>query len=129
MSMTHDEGKPSLESLAHHGVKGMKWGTHKKYSTAEIHDARARQGSRIHEVNATAHKLNLATGKKKDALAADYAKKMKALSTNQDVGIGGRMTRGEKIANLLIGGPIGAIVIAGNASAVRKFERENPGKK
>lgn len=120
--------KPSLEELVHSGVKGMKWGQRKKYSTADIKDARARQGSRLNEVNQQAHKLNLATGKAKDKAAKDYVKKLNALQDHPDAAIGGRMTKGEKAAALLLTGPIGAIVIAGNASAVRKHEREHPPK-
>lgn len=129
MTMYYGEEKPALDSLAHYGKKGMKWGVRKKYSTDEIKDARARQGSRLNAVNQQAHKLNLATGKAKDKAAADYAKKLKEFKDNPDAAIGGRMTRGEKAAALIIGGPIGALVIAGNASAVRKHEREHPAKR
>lgn len=129
MTLLYGEEKPSLEELAHYGVKGMKWGQRKKYSTDQIKDARARQGSRVARINDQAHKLNLAEGKAKDAAAKKYVEMMKELQSHPDAAIGGRMTRGEKAAALLIGGPIGAIVIAGNASAVRKHERENPPKK
>lgn len=36
-----DLEKPSLEELAHYGVKGMHWGHHKRPETVEIADARA----------------------------------------------------------------------------------------
>lgn len=129
MTLDYNEVKPSLEELAHYGKKGMKWGHRKKYTTSEIKDARARQGSRLARVNDQAHKLNLATGKNKDVQAQKYIKLRTELEKNPDAAIGGRMTRGEKAAALLLTGPIGAVIIAGNASAVRKHERENPPKK
>jgi hypothetical protein len=124
MTVIYDEDKPSLDELAHHGVKGMKWGQHKKYSKTEIHDARIRQGSRIAQVNETAHKLNLATGKKKDALAKDYVKKLRALETNPDAPIAARMTGGEKAANIILAGPIGLIAIAANSRHVKNLESQ-----
>lgn len=120
--------KPSLEELAHHGVKGMKWGHRKKYSTSDIKDARARQQSRAVEVNNAAAKLNLASkagGKGAEKAAATYAKKANAYKSNKDAAVAARMTKGEKAVSLLIGGPIGAIVIAGNAAAVRSMEKKS----
>lgn len=114
--------KPSLEELAHYGVKGMKWGQRKKYSTEEIHTARIRQRSRVHQLNDTAAKLNLATGKKADTLAKKYAKEMNELETNKDAAVAARMTKGEKAANLILAGPFGAIAIGLNKRTVRKLE-------
>lgn len=116
--------KPSLDELSHYGVKGMKWGQHKKYSTEEIHNARARQLSRAHQLNDKAAKLNLATGAKKDKLAKDYAKAFKELQNNPDRTVGGRMTRGEKAAALILGGPFGAIAIGINKAQVSRIEKQ-----
>lgn len=118
--------KPSLEELAHHGVKGMKWGQHKapgsKPSTEQIKDARVRQFSRLANVNAQAHKLNLATGKQKDVEAKKYVKLHNDFQTNKDAAVAARMTKGEKAANLILAGPFGAIAIAANAHSVKKLE-------
>lgn len=35
----NDEEKPSLDFLAHHGVKGMKWGNHKTAPVTSVRDA------------------------------------------------------------------------------------------
>lgn len=118
--------KPSLEELAHHGVKGMKWGQHKKkYTTSEIATARIRQQSRAHELNNTAAKLNLASGKQADTLAKKYAKMADEFNKNPDRAVAARMTRGEKAVLLLTGGPIGALVIAGNKAGVKRIEKQN----
>lgn len=116
--------KPSLEELAHHGVKGMKWGEHKKkFSTEEIKDARARQASRAHRLNDKAATLNLATGKKKDAAAKAYVKAHNELMTNKDAAVAARMTKGEKAANLILAGPFGAIAIGVNKHQVKNLEK------
>lgn len=124
MTMTFDEGKPSLEELKHFGKKGMKWGHRKKYSTSQIQDARARQGSRVADANNTAHKLNLATGKRKDALAKTYVQKVNKINSNPDASVAARMTRGEKTAAILLTGPIGLIIVGANSHAVKKMEQK-----
>jgi len=117
--------KPSLEELAHYGVKGMKWGQHKKrkFSTDEIKDARARQQSRASQFEAQVHKTNLATGKKQEAEAKKLVKLHNELVTNKDAAVAARMTKGEKAANLILAGPIGAIAIAANNRTVRNLEK------
>lgn len=122
MTLDYNGVKPSLDELAHYGKKGMKWGVRKKYSTQEIHDARIRQRSRIANVDAQAHKLNLATGKNKDVQAKKYLKLVDELNTNKDAAVASRMTKGEKAANLILAGPIGALAIAANNRSVRKLE-------
>ena len=123
MTLHYGEEKPPLEELAHYGTKGMKWGHRKKYSAQEIHDARARQNSRLNEVNNQAHKLNLATGKSKDTAAKQYAKLYNDLQTNKDAAVAARMTKGEKAATLILTGPIGPLILAANSSQVKKLEK------
>lgn len=130
MTLSYNEEKPPLEDLYHHGVKGMKWGHRKKYATSDIKDARARQDSRRADINNTAAKLNLAKGKQAEGLAKKYNKQMDDFNKNPDAAVAARMTKGEKAASVLIGGPIGLLVIAGNSAAVKSIEKKNgPAKK
>jgi len=122
MTLQYGEEKPSLEELAHYGVKGMKWGKRKKYTTQEIHDARARQRSRFANLEAQVHKTNLSTGKAQEANAKKLVKLHNDLETNKDAAVAARMTKGEKAANLILAGPIGALAIAANNRQVRKLE-------
>lgn len=91
----YPEDKPSLEELFHFGVKGMRWGVRKKVTTSDIKSARARQRGR-----------------------SESARK-----TSSDRAISSRLTRGEKVAALLIGGPVGLVVIGGAAINAKRIER------
>jgi hypothetical protein len=118
--------KPSLEDLAHHGVKGMKWGQRKaRPSTSDIHDARARQASRQNEINQNIGRLNLAKSgsKQQDALAKKVATGMDKFDTNKDAAVAARMTKGEKAAAVMLTGPIGLLVIGANKAHVKKLEK------
>ncbi len=128
MTLQYGEEKPSLEELAHHGVKGMKWGHRKKHTTQDILDARARQSARANELHRTADKLNLATAKNANSKEANnLAKKLvaqeKELNSNKDASVALRMTRGEKAVTLIIGGPFGAIAIGANNAIANKVEK------
>lgn len=121
--------KPSLDELAHHGVKGMKWGKRKKYSTQDIHDARTRQSARTNELHRTADKLNLATAKggnakEADRLAKNLIKQEHELNTNKDAAVALRMTKGEKAVTLIIGGPFGAVAIGANSAIANRVEKK-----
>ena len=119
MTMLGQE-KPSLEDLTHYGTKGMKWGVRKKkYTSDEIHDARARQESRLHRYNTEVHNVNLATGKGKAAAAKRLVKAERDHDTNEDRVIAEHMTRGEKAVEALLFGPIALATIPGNRLNVR----------
>ncbi len=122
--------KPSLADLMQSGVKGMKWGVRKaKPTTSEIHDARARQDARMRDVNSKIDRLNLVSGpghsssvQKKAVL--DFQKSEKAFLTNEDRVTAAHMTRGEKIAAVILAGPLGGAIILGNKAGVKRTARK-----
>lgn len=86
--MTFVDQKPDLDVLAHHGVKGMKWGV-KKSRSVEIRAARDRQSQRMH------------TGK--DVIKGHSAYEDKVMARH--------MTRGDLAVGVLLGGPVGAMYV------------------
>lgn len=106
------EEKPSLESLSHSGVKGMKWGVRKaRPTTADIHNARQRQLGRANA--AVSHP----SGAKRAAAEKDFL-------TNEDRVTAARMTRGEKMAAVILAGPVGGALIVGNQIQVKRIARK-----
>jgi hypothetical protein len=105
-----EDGKPPLNELVHHGVKGMHWGSRKsgtessKPTAAEIHGARARHNNRIVALDEKAHRLSLAkTDTEKRALLKDIHSISKEGLDSGDHIIAGRITTGEKVlANVSI---------------------------
>ena len=103
----YGDEKPSLEDLAHHGVKGQRWGVRKsRPSATEIHAARQRQEKRITKLRAAK------TPQKKASIT-------KQLNTNEDRVTSARMTLGEKVTTTMLGGPVGLVVIARNNRVVK----------
>lgn len=112
--------KPELEELLlHSGVKGMKWGVRRrKVSTAEIHDARMRQDTRLRT-------FMDARGKSSDPNATAKARagaKVRAktaerdFDTNEDRVTAHRFTRGEKALvglGIVLSGPAAPVVAIG----------------
>lgn len=111
------QNKPSLAELAHHGVKGMKWG-HRKASALEIRTARSNLHDQKSDISAQAKKAKAATGTKNASAENKKLSDMKAsFLANPDRVIAARMTRGEKFLTI-IGGSIalpGAGLIPGTA--------------
>lgn len=122
------QDKPPLADLAHHGVKGMKWGVRRtrpvatatsggkkvkikeKVTSSDIQDARRRHNARVSKIYEADRNLALAqtTKGKKEALKV-IDKYAKEIANTQDARIASKFTRGEKIA--LIGG--GTIILPG----------------
>lgn len=137
----YQAGELYVNSLAHHGVKGMHWGEHKagseSYSsiherTQAIHKARADHAERMAKIDDHVHKATIA---KSPAEAKKHIEAINKLAQDpqaqKELDIGGRTTLGEKIAAGLIGSVVatpgigtGAGVGAGQlaAAAHRKSE-------
>lgn len=119
------EVKPSLdELLKHYGTKGMKWGVRKKkYASEEIHAARARQQKRIADNNAALYEAASAEKRGDSRAAARGLKRVQKTyndaMTNEDRVIAAHMTRGEKVASLILGGPVGLAVVGANKIDVK----------
>lgn len=111
MDKNFGDAKPSLEELAHHGVKGMRWGVRKDHPTsADIHGARARQAAR---------EKTFQTAKSKSA----RTRAATAHRLSEDRVTASRLTLGEKVTLSLVGGPAGLLVIGQNAAFRRSVER------
>lgn len=126
------EEKPSLEELMHYGKKGMKWGVRRKYTSAEIRDARIRTDSRVSELRRQADKLNIETArnpnsKASKAAAKEFSKMSTEFLKNPDRATAARLTRGEKVVLglLAVGFPVAGTVGAGAAVAVRTAARRS----
>ena len=120
------EVKPSLdELLKHYGTKGMKWGVRKKkYASEEIHAARARQNARLKKYMEADDQAALAKSKK--AAAAAIKKRdtiAKEFDTSEDRVTAMHMTRGEKVAHVLLVGPLDAVTIPANKLTVRSVAK------
>lgn len=90
--------------LAHYGVKGMKWGHRKTYSSADIKAARARNAKREGDLLSKAY--DVSNTKKGTAARAKADKAYNKAHTdylkNPDRATALRMTKGEKIAVAVI---------------------------
>lgn len=129
--MTHvGDEKPSLEDLKHYGVLGMKWGQRKTASGKEILAARRRLAKdQQHRLGQMDKLLDTKRGSKErksaeKKLADMYASFLK----DPDRVIAARMTRGEKFAALIIGGPIGLAGIAATSAHSRRIEAKQDAK-
>ncbi len=112
----HFEDKPATpeQALAHYGVQGMKWGVRKKkYTTAEIHEARYRQKKRNRELdNMIDDAWDSGTpAKERQKIVKNFEKKRVAARAHEDRAIAARATKGEKIAHVLLAGPAALITL------------------
>lgn len=122
--------KPSLNELSHYGVLGMKWGHRRKATGAEIRQAR--RNVRKQEAGIDVQIDKVAAAKQGSAQRAREMRTLKnmnaAMLKNPDRVIAARMTRGEKIATLLVtgvGGPTGLAglgAIAASSARSRRIE-------
>jgi hypothetical protein len=124
------------EFLAHHGVKGMHWGSHR---TQDIHDARIRQAGRMSEIDRhVGGALNSKSESEKQKHLSEIRRIAKEGLDSGDADKAGRSTRGEKLLEAGIGGSVGAVrtrnavgtvglggVSLGAAEAVRAAHRHH----
>lgn len=115
--------KPSLEDLAHFGVKGMKWGQHKERTPleavsgkanrrptrAEILGARARQKERRAGISKLDKKYGKDPTTGKLFFSKEHERAYMALLEGDDRVISKYHTRGEKALATILFGPIGAV--------------------
>lgn len=118
-------GSPE-EVLAHHGVKGMRWGVRNPNpSSSEIKTARARQDRRQSDFikndlaarNATTKSARSKAVRARDASAKDF-------HTNEDRVTAARLTAGEKFAHAMAFGVFSAVSIPVANARANKVARE-----
>lgn len=111
------------DSLAHYGVKGMKWGQRTKGSSYDIKKARERVFEGQGKLAEARREMKKTHKSNKPAAAEKYAQMKTEFLKNPDRVLATRMTRGEKIyaslASLPTGG-VGAAIAIGTTSAVSR---------
>lgn len=116
-----NKGNPSLADLMHYGVKGMKWGERKaEPSKTEILNARARVDAQARQIHNAADKVNSLQGAAQTRAAKEYADKVKAFQQDEARVTAQHMTQGERVAAVILTGPIALLVIGGSKRQVRK---------
>lgn len=125
-----NQGNPPLteETLAHYGVLGMKWGrTRARANANQIRSARRRLSTERKKINRAEDKaFAINDRKKRDKAMNQVAKMQKEALKNPDRVIAARMTRGEKIATVVLFGPAAPLsiaAIAGSSAYSRRIER------
>lgn len=124
--MTYESiGDIPMNELAHYGVKGMKWGVRrtpeqlgkrkpkkKKVTTKDISEARSRHNARLDSINRQVSRGNIIGTKAAKTEAASQIRKIaKEALESGDISTASRLTKGEKVTNTLIGGPLGALTL------------------
>lgn len=129
---TNPFDKPDLNELAHYGVKGMKWGHRRKYTSQDIRDARIRNNSRVNMLARAAEEFNFQTSlnpnsKKTKAALRDFKTIEADFLKNPDRATALRMTTGEKaaLAVLAVGVPGPGTGIAISTSTTRVLARRS----
>lgn len=99
-----EEDKPSIDTLVHFGVLGMKWGHRTKAGPSQIHGARKRVAK--DNIAFEAQKIKVGQQKKNSRAHVTESKKLAVMKAdrlrNPDRVISTRMTRGEKFAALAL---------------------------
>lgn len=115
---------PEIKDLEHFGVLGMKWGHRKTGTTAEIEGARRRMDARRRQRDDAEDRRDLAPRGSKAAATADkkFQELSKKLDEDPDRVLAARLTRGEKVASLLLTGPFGLIPITIGSLESRRAE-------
>lgn len=123
--------KPSLEeyTLQHYGVLGMKWGQRKKFTGAQIRDARRTLSVQNKQYRTEARKVNsLKEGTAARKLGEKKLERLNRDYLNNPARVAAiRMTRGEKFSAVLfsstgIGAGLAVASIAGTSIASRRIE-------
>lgn len=116
--------------LEHHGVKGMKWGVHKKARPSDADIKSARLSVRAHDAATMNKAVEVATSKKGTAKRAKAEKDLKSLEMahlkNPDRITATRLTKGEKIFNtalIVATGPIGLTVVGAQTAVNAGYRR------
>lgn len=131
MTFQNEEEKPSIDdALVHFGVLGMKWG-HKRQKAGPTQIRAARRNvdaqARAYRANVQKVKKLQAGSAKRSAGEKALAKQKVAYLKNPDRVIAVRLTRGEKLASVIIAGPLlgtGFLPIIGTSVASRRIERK-----
>jgi len=111
--------------LAHHGVKGMKWGKRKTARVARnqsIVDARERQYGRSQAYDSLAAKHALMVSKKgKESVARQMDKLKDEYVSGEDAKIAAKLTSGEKAVNALLLTGIGLTIAGTVGTSLKSF--------
>lgn len=122
-----DDKKPSLEELSHQGVLGMKWGHRKMATASQIIAARGKLNSQRKDLANQVDKVHDTTKKGTPARTKEVKKLQEMHTTflkNPDRVVAARMTRGEKAAALVLGGPAGLAAILASSASSRRIEQK-----
>lgn len=117
MSRLQGQEKPSLEDVAHFGVKGMKWGVRKKVSAQEIKRARKNFGRKLEDFQDKREELRKTTVRGSKARVAGEKRLSKvrmSLLNDPDRATALRMTKGEK----WLAGVVAGVGVVGSGGAV-----------